>query len=346
MVRRSWTSVAGLLALVLSLGSGGASAGPADPVFLMSVNAGRAASKTKQPLLSTDFPDPAILQDADGQFYAFATSGNGKQIQAARAAQPAGPWTYIDQDMLPDSGPWTTGKDNWAPDVRRVAPGRYVMYYSGALGNDTAHHCVGAATSRAVLGPYAPMSGPWACHSDRGGAIDPSGFLDPSTGARYVVYKIDGNSIGHGGTCNNGVAPLASTPIMLQRVSADDGVTKVGDPVQILDRSDADDDGPLVEAPNIVRTPDGTYILFYSSQCFDSGIYNTKYATAKSVQGPYTRAAKPLLQTGTFNLTSPGGATSLESGTGQMLFHANCPQGRCLFEATWGLQGVNVIVTS
>lgn len=32
----------------------------------------------------------------------------------------------------------------------------------------------------------------------QGGAIDPAGFVE-SDGSHYVVYKIDGNSIGHGG---------------------------------------------------------------------------------------------------------------------------------------------------
>ncbi|CRK23815.1 hypothetical protein BN1708_018068, partial [Verticillium longisporum] len=49
---------------------------------------------------------------------------------------------------------------------------------------------------------------------------------------------------------------------MLQEVGPD-GFTKIGNPVQILDRTEAD--GPLVEAPDIVRLEDGTYVLFFSS---------------------------------------------------------------------------------
>lgn len=108
---------------------------------------------------------------------------------------------------------------------------------------------------------------------------------------------------------------------MLQEVSASDGVTPVGAPQQILDR--IDDDGPLVEAPNLVATSDGSsYVLFYSSHCYDDPAYDVKYAVATSVAGPYERRGQ-LLTTGDYGLTSPGGATATPAGD-VLLFHANC----------------------
>ena len=163
----------------------------------------------------------------------------------------------------------------------------------------------------------------------RGGAIDPAGFLD-ADGKQYVLYKIDGNSIGHGGNCNNGVPPLVPTPIMLQEVNAQDGVTPIGAPVQIFDRGSAD--GPLVEAPSLVRVPDATsaggwlYILFFSSNCYAGGQYDSSYATSsngiKNGGKNYAKAGKPLLVTGTDGLYSPGG---LDVGPGglRVLFHAD-----------------------
>ena len=165
-----------------------------------------------------------------------------------------------------------------------------------------------------------------------GGAIDPAGFLD-ADGKQYVVYKIDGNSIGHGGNCGNGVAPIVPTPLMLQEVSATNGSTPIGDPVQILDRGEAD--GPLIEAPSLVRVPDATsaggwlYILFFSSNCYTGGKYDTSYATSSSgvyaTGEEYVKAKKPLLVTGMSGLYSPGG---LDVGMGpgaklQVLFHAD-----------------------
>jgi beta-xylosidase len=298
-------------------------------------------------LIDHDFPDPSIVQDTDGTWYAFATASGLQNIQAARASTPSGPWTHLNQDVLPNTGAWTSNYSSWAPDVRMVAPGQYVMYYSGQLGNETAYHCIGTAVATTILGPYDPAPTPFACPLQQGGAIDPAGYYDVSTGRRYVLYKVDGNAAGSGGYCNNGVAPFAPTPIMLQEVSIGDGVTKIGDPAEVLDRNQ-DADGPLVEAPDLFRVEaangTATYVLLYSNHCFDSPGYTVSYATAATVNGPYTRSpAGTLIQTGDWNLTAPGGATAVD-GEGYMVFHANCGRGRCMFGAPFGMDSTAVVV--
>lgn len=300
--------------------------------------------QTKTPALDRDFPDPSIIEGPD-QWYAVATASGGKRVQYATAPDPAGPWTYVDKDLLPQPGSWTNGVDIWAPDIRMVDNGTYVMYYTAALKSNTSIHCLGVATSDNIEGPYQVDDEPWQCDASQGGTIDSSGFADDD-GSRYVVYKIDGNSMGNGGSCDNTVAPIKSTPIMLQKVAAD-GTTKIGTAMQILDRTDAD--GPLVEAPNIIRSSDGSYVLFYSSHCFTSTQYNVLYATATAVTGPYTRASGPFLETNMFNLTSPGGGTStVGEDNNVMLFHANCPtqvggSSRCMFVSNFTETGAGVL---
>lgn len=290
--------------------------------------------------IAYDFPDPSIIQDFDGQWYTFATTGNDKQVQVAHSTTASGPWILLENDALPDGGSWTTSENTWAPDVHRMDDGTYVMYYSGTVANNTAFHCIGTAISSTVLGPYTPSDTPFNCDLTVGGSIDPSGFLD-ADGTRYVMYKVDGNSLGHGGSCGNGVAPLVSTPIMLQQVEAD-GITKVGDPIQILDRTDAD--GPLVEAPTIMRTTAGEYVLFFSSGCFTEPTYNVNTAMATNVTGPYTRSTAPLVSTDdSFGLTAPGGATPLHDGSG-IVFHADCADGRCMYESRVAVQNSQVVL--
>lgn len=141
----------------------------------------------------------------------------------------------------------------------------------------------------------------------------------------------DGNGLGNGGNCGNSIAPIHSTPIMLQEMNVDDWITPVGSAVQIFDR--ADEDGPLVEAPVIVGNFGGYYYLTYSSHCFTDPNYDIKYATATNIKGPWTRRGQ-LLATGDYGLKSPGGATPTPNGQ-VMLFHANCsdpnPNGlRCM----------------
>ena len=185
------------------------------------------------------------------------------------------------------------------------------MYYADDTVWAPDKHCIGVATSDNVLGPYKPYDEPFVCPNlyTKGGAIDPDGYLDPSSGKRYVTYKVDGNSIGHGGLCNNMKAPMVPTPIMLQEVNPENGVDLIGDAVQILDRDDLD--GPLIEAPSLIRSDEGIYFLFYSSSCFTTPMYDTAYATATDIRGPYTKWHRPLIYTGAggqdLGLVGPGG---------------------------------------
>ncbi len=178
------------------------------------------------------------------------------------------------------------------------------MYYSAEAAQKPGTHCVGAATASSPQGPFIARPESFACHIDAGGALDPSGFIDDN-GKMYVVYKVDGNNIGHGGLCNNGNAPIVPTPIMLQEVSPADG--------------------PLVEAPALVKV-NGMYTLFFSSGCY-TGAYDTSYAT--SVNGitnggqHYVKSREPLLITGTYGLQSPGGLSINRKNPSEVIFHAD-----------------------
>ena len=198
------------------------------------------------------------------------------------------------------------------------------MYFSAALQGNESIHCIGTAKSSNIIGPYAPSNDMFACPQAMGGAIDASGFQDKD-GTRYVAYKVDGNAKGSGGSCNNGVAPIKQTPIMLQKVAAD-GITKAGDPVTILDRQDQD--GPLVEAPSLALV-NGKYYLFFSSQCWSGNSYDGSFAVADAITGPYTKMG-PLLVTGDFGLLSPGGADITSAGS-FMAYHAGPPGARFMY---------------
>jgi len=264
--------------------------------------------------------------------YAFSTNSGGKNIQVATS--PDGEtWTLTDIDALPVLGSWATKRKTWAPDVINRGDGTFVMYYT-ANNISPNTQCVGVATSTSPTGPYVAQNTPFACPASQGGAIDPAGFTDDD-GSRWAVYKIDGSSLGGGGPCGNGDGSH-STPIMLQKFS-DDAITPLGDPIQILDRGPGD--GPLIEAPSLIKR-DGVYIVFFSSNCFNTPLYDISYATASSVTGPYTKAAAPLLVTGDDNLTSPGGADPNPNGS-IMVFHANIPAGRGMFRGTlsWSADG-------
>lgn len=266
-------------------------------------------SSLRGPVIRTNFPDPCVIYH-DGVTYAFATNNRKEppeliHIQVATSYDNE-TWNVIEgHDALPRAAAWETGLRIWAPDVKQLPDGRFLLYYAGATKVDPNTHCVGAALSDEVTGPYEPLPDPLICDMSIGGVIDPAGFLDRPTQRRYIIYKVDGNRLGHGGRCNNDKPPFVNTPLMLQEVSADDGITLIGDPVDILDRIPTD--GPLIEAPAMLRSNEGIYFLFYSANCFTSGSYHTAYATATEITGPYERASRPLFVKGDgLNTDGPG----------------------------------------
>ncbi|KAF9894548.1 hypothetical protein FE257_006433 [Aspergillus nanangensis] len=310
---------------------------PDDPSYSQQTNRPRRAMD--------NFPDPGLIQ-FNGTWIAYGTNAaiNNTEVPHVPVAtsEDFANWTRIrDYDAMPTIATWETSANHWAPDVIQRNDGKFLLYYSGELKDWTRHHCVGVAisTTNDPLGPFTPHDKPVACPRQHGGAIDPSAFRDID-GKLYIVYKADANSIGNGGTCNNSKKPILTVPILLQELE-EDGVTPVGDPVEILYNEDID--GPLVEAPNLIRTQ-GLYYLFFSSHCYRSPGYDIKYAYSTELQGPYVRAARPLLKTGDFGLRSPGGATVSQDGT-KMVFHADCDSSwRCMYAAAIDIS-VNSTVT-
>lgn len=304
--------------------------------------------------INSNFPDPSLLFH-EHTWYAYATNAaagiinsDWRLLQIPARSQHIQLATSIDFihwelktiDPLPETGDWVIqGKTHatslepslsraavWAPSVIiRPSDKKYILYYSANSNGPTrsrygvSTHCIGAAVRNSPVGPFKPMRRSLACPFEKGGAIDPYGFID-SDNSIYVLYKINGNSIGHGGLCGNTVNPIVPTPLMLQRMMSD-GLTPEGEPIQILDRTDAD--GPLIEAPAMISDK-GTYYLFYSSGCTASPTYDVMYATAKNIGGPYTRATGSLLSNGSWGLEAPGSVGVSRNGRGgwNMAFHA------------------------
>ncbi|KAG2169977.1 hypothetical protein JADG_009716 [Aureobasidium aubasidani] len=292
-----------------------------------------------------NFPDPSVIRIGN-EWWAFATVGrvNGKRVhvQMAKSAyNDFNTWTsYGERDALPNLPSWVHPDSPavWAPDVVQLGPGRFIMYYTAALKSNSKLHCLGTASASTVTGPYTPIGpDPWTCPTGQGGAIDPAGYYDPKDNTRWVVYKIDANAIGHGGFCGNTVKPILSTPIMLQKVSVDNGFTKIGLPTPMIYNDPAD--GPYVEAPALTKMSDGTYVLFYSSNCFVTPLYDVSYATSKNIRGPYKKFGG-LIKTGTYGLRAPGGLDMAINGD-HAVFHADWKGGRAMFTALIRPRGNN-----
>ncbi|MFD0691534.1 family 43 glycosylhydrolase [Actinomadura fibrosa] len=257
------------------------------------------------PVLAGSFADPAAIKVA-GTYFAYGTNSADAAMPVATAPTPSGPWTRQPGDGLARLPGWAVSGRTWAPEVvpPRNGSGSYLLYFS-ARRKDRDVQCIGTATASSPAGPFVPVEGqPLVCPLDLGGAIDPASYIEPD-GTRYLLYKSDAQK---------------SAAIYLVRLTPD-GLGVAAAPQRLLGRSD---EPVLVEAPKLVRRG-GKYVLLYSAGWYFSSDYQTRYATADSIAGPYTKAGAPLQSTGVYGgkVQGPGSADVLSDDTGDyLLFHA------------------------
>jgi beta-xylosidase len=236
-----------------------------------------AEGEFQNPVIKSDFPDPFVLED-NGSYYAYATNGSGKNIQAAHSTD------LVHWELLPDAMPalpsWAKlgGSLVWAPEVIKIGP-KYVMYY---VARDKASNkqCVGVATADKPEGKYLDTnSAAFVCQSAEGGTIDPDPFRDGDK--LYLYFKNDGNC------CNK------TTYLYVQEL-APDGLSLVGEPTQLV-HNDHAWEGGVVEAPTMWKQ-DGKYYLFFSANNYVGFQYAVGYASCKSPVGPCEDAPEnPIL---------------------------------------------------
>ncbi len=295
---------------------------PATPAF--------AAGTVAPPIqINRDFPDPDIVSDG-GTWHAYSTSAGGiGTVPHASAPSPTGPWT-VAGDALDHKPAWA--RDNhgfWAPDVSRRPDGRWLMYFT-ARHDANGRMCLGAATAATPNGPFVPTNEntPLVCNVDEGGDIDPSSFVD-ADGKRYLLYKNDGNAVGK------------PSILWLQQVDAT-GLGFIGGRTELL-RNSAPSDQGVIEAPTLVKRPEG-YVLFFSAGVYSQGTYHTSYARSATLKGNYGRAFRPLLTTESLDgaVNGPGGQDVIGN---RIWFHGHLAAGgRGMYTAELGWFGGNPVV--
>lgn len=258
-------------------------------------------------LLERDFPDPEVNQ-FDGRYYAYATGSHATRAPIATSLSATGEWAFIGE-ALPERPAWMDERAGvWAPDVFRRSDGKYLMYFTGRRASDKTM-CIGAALADNPIGPFTSVGKePLVCKPEEGGDIDPASFVDDDD-RRYLLYK------------SNGPGDQPSI-VWLQEV-ADDGVTLVGERKELL-RSDRPEENDVVEAPVLIRRP-SQYVLFYSIKSYTNSEYQTTYATASALTGPYSKSGVKLIARKTFDkpLDGPGGADMTAGTDGEhAFFHA------------------------
>ncbi len=267
------------------------------------------------PVLDTDFPDPAVIRAADGRFYVYATQGGDpiRNIQVARSEDLVR-WTLVG-DALPVKPSWASGtQDFWAPDVYRRGD-TYILYYSAkpdaALTDDKRGLCLAVATSSRAEGPFIDKGEPLLC-GESFVNIDPFAFDDPATGKTYLYW-------------GSGFGPIKVQELAEDRLAfAPD--SKPIDLVDVIRTEDPKEYRRLVEGAWVIRRG-GYYYLFFSGDncCGPKAHYATMVARSRSATGPFEVRERPLYLVLEANArwTAPGhnSVVTDDAGTDWILYH-------------------------
>ena len=246
---------------------------------------GRSPATYANPVLDTDFPDPAVLKASDGFYYAYATqTGKGAatlNLQVARSRDLV-EWKLLG-DALPNKPVWARGtQDFWAPHVSEHA-GRYYLYYSAkpdaALADPARGLCLAVATAARPEGPFTDIGRPLQCGTGFVN-IDPMAFDDPATGKTLLYW-------------GSGFGPIKVQELGHDRISFASG-SKPIDLVHAAPSDDPAEDGRLTEGAWVVRRGGGES-LFYSGDncCGPRAHYAAMVARSRSATGPFETRARP-----------------------------------------------------
>ncbi|HET9691109.1 MAG TPA: glycoside hydrolase family 43 protein [Acidimicrobiales bacterium] len=223
------------------------------------------------PVYAGDFPDPSVVT-VGGTYWAYATGSGGSNLQVMSSSD-LHTWS-APTDPLPTLPSWASAGSTWAPGVA-VLGGQYVLYYTV---HDTGlkMQCLSVATSSTPQGPFSDKSsGPLECQTADGGSIDPNPYVDPGTGAAYLVWKSDDNALGQ------------RTHLWAEQLAPGGLAFAAGTAPSLLLTESAAWQAPSVEGPDLVRTATG-YVLFYGANAWNSSSSGIGYATSPSLLGAYT----------------------------------------------------------
>ena len=261
----------------------------------------------RNPVFDNDAPDPSVIREPEGAYYAYVTQtyvgAEFANIPILRSTDLV-EWELVG-DAFPEENPdWARRSpgDMWAPHIVAWDDGTYRLYFSAGQ-RLVPEMAIGVASADALEGPFTDSGGPIVT-GEGFTAIDPFVVTAPD-GVDYLLWGSD------------------SSPIMAQELS-DDGLEVVGDPIEVLAPSSADYEG-LIEGAWVTEH-DGHYYLFYSGDacCGPDAHYAVMVARADHPLGPYTRnPANPVLAAnGAFD--APGHNATIKGPDGQdwIVYHA------------------------
>ena len=276
----------------------------------------------RNPVLDSDFPDPAVIRAKDGLYYAYATQtewgGRWTNLQVARSSDLVS-WEPLG-DALPVKPGWARWtQDFWAPHVAEH-DGRYYLYYSArpdpTPSDSNPGFCLAVATADRPEGPFTDVGRPLHCGAGFVN-IDPFTYDDPATGRRLLYWGSD------------------FSPILVQELAADRMSFATGsravELVPAVRGTDLTQYQRMIEGAWVVLR-NGWYYLFYSGDacCGPNAHYAVMVARSRSATGPFETLAQAtgaptsviLEQRGIWVAPGHNAVIRDEAGEDWMLYHA------------------------
>jgi hypothetical protein len=227
------------------------------------------ALEVRSPVIPGLYADPNIAE-FNGTYYIYATTDGfegwgGKEFYVWKSTNLVD-WTKSAQPILRLDGangnvPWATG-NAWAPTIIEKNE-KYYFYFSGH--NSTYDRkSIGVAVSNSPEGPFTAEPTAMILNNENitsGQAIDPAAFKDPATGKHYLFW-------------GNG------SPVYAEL--SDDMLTIKAGTIQRINGLTDFREGSFMNYRN------GLYHLTYSIDDTGSENYRVGYATALSINGPWT----------------------------------------------------------
>ena len=256
----------------------------------IAANAGAQAGATLPTFQNVSVHDPSVIKVGD-TFYVF-----GSHLASARSTDLM-KWTQMTDSVsatnplflngsknvyteLAETFAWANSTTLWAPDVRRLADGKYYMYYDACQG-DAPRSALGIAVANSPEGPYVNKgvilkSGMWGQASPDGtiydplkhpNTVDPNVFFD-NGGRLWMVY----------GSYSGGIFIMQMDPATGQPY-----------PNQGYGKRLMGGNHARIEGAYILYSPATSYYyLFTSFGGLDAnGGYNMRVARSTNPDGPY-----------------------------------------------------------
>ncbi|MED5524231.1 MAG: LamG-like jellyroll fold domain-containing protein [Pseudomonadota bacterium] len=291
------------LGLLLGLGGCGGGSSATDASTDNSNSSGETVQTYANPTLAGEVSfsnvsvhDPSIVRDDAGTYYIF-----GSHLAEAKSSDLMN-WTLLATDVTDDNPlfdtyssqvaegiAWTGGHvGSWAPDVIKLADGRYYFYYDfcGSVDSgdcDSSRSYIGVAVSDSIEGPYQNLglilkTGMTAAEGTGADGQVYNGNLDPNAIDPDVFYDKDGQLWMVYGSYSGGIWIL----------KMDDST---GFPVAGQGYGTHLTGGyfSAIEGPNILYNADtGYYYLFTSFGGYaQNDGYNLRVSRSREPDGPY-----------------------------------------------------------